>query len=134
DKLDGLDSTQFARRGSPSWSLIAGTTPTTVLAPGKFVCYDPDASAGSGSTFDECWQNYGPLYSPAAYTKDAFGFVHLKGLVKCVPASSTSFGTRECEATTPNNVIFVLPSGFLPAEISLFPNVTANQAGRITIY
>ena len=77
--------------------------------------------------------NYGSSLSTAAYAKDAFGFVHLKGVVKCPPASGTSFGSRPCEKADPSNVIFVLPTGYRPAETSVFASVSNNAFGRVTV-
>jgi hypothetical protein len=129
DKLDDLDSGAFARARPPSWNIVSGTTQSNVLAVGKFVCY-PE---GSSYQYDECWMNYGSSLSTAAYAKDAFGFVHLKGVVKCPPASGTSFGSRPCEKADPTNVIFVLPIGYRPAETSVFSTVSNNAFGRITV-
>jgi hypothetical protein len=129
DQLDGLDSAAFARAKPAQWNIITGTTQNTVLTPGKFVCY-PEGASGQ---YDECWVNYGSPLSTAAYAKDAFGFVHLKGVVKCPPASGTSFGSRPCEKADPTNVIFVLPPGFRPAETSVFSSVSNNAFGRVTV-
>jgi hypothetical protein len=79
DRLDGIDSAEFARGGPPAWTLVSGTTPAATAAPGKFICYFYDIK--------NCWGNYavdrGGNWTRVAYTKDAFGFVHLKGLIDC---------------------------------------------------
>jgi hypothetical protein len=106
DELDGLDSTAFARRAPPPWTLVSGTTPSSSPVPGRFICAN-----------GVCWDSYGSGFSPAAYTKDAFGFVHLKGLARCQ-------GPCPLE-------LFVLPAGYRPAERSAFPSTSNNGGGEI---
>lgn len=62
-------------------------------------------SAGQPA-FLNAWVNFGSGNSVTAYYRDPFGVVHLKGVVKN--------GTM---ATT----IFILPPGYRPQEISIFP-------------
>jgi len=122
DRLDGFDSAAFARAAKPPWTLIGGTTRSDTLTPGKFVCF-PDFYA----VYDVCWRNFANGTSTAAYTKDAFGFVHLKGVVQCVRGGYTA-DPNPCEVATPDNVIFVLPTGYRPAETSVFPSASNETA------
>src|SRR5262245_42083319 len=107
DKLDGVDSTSFARTDIvPAWTLVSGTS--TTGEPGKFGCQ-------GNSEF--CWHNYGAPWGPASFMKDALGFVHLKGLVRC---NVLGFSCDPGLSAT----IFVLPAGYRPGEQGLFPSVS----------
>ena len=107
DKLDGLDSSSFARTDvTPPWNLVSGTT--TTGEPGKFACQ---------GTSSFCWHNYGSPWGAAAFMKDALGFVHLKGLVQCSVAGFS------CD-TGLSATIFVLPEGYRPGAQGLFPSVS----------
>jgi hypothetical protein len=57
--------------------------------------------AAGEPTFQNSWVNFGGNYAAAAFRKDAFGWVHLKGVVKTGTIGAT---------------IFVLPAGYLRAE------------------
>lgn len=70
-------------------------------------------------TLNTGWENYNIAWETAAYYKDRFGFVHLRGMV------ARSSGT---EIT-----IFTLPSGSRPPLNITFPIIGANGAGRLTI-
>ena len=67
----------------------------------------PDTSwieVGSGGTapaFQNRWVNYDTTYNSCGFRKDAFGYVHLKGLVKNGAIGGT---------------IFWLPAGYKPAK------------------
>lgn len=122
DQLDGMDSGAFARGRPPAWTAISGTSYVGSPTPGTFLCY-------FGYT-GNCYQNYGSGYTTAAFTKDAFGFVHLKGLVDC---NDEFGGVPKCSAAGP---IFVLPAGYRPSERSIFPSVTYNGSylpGRVDV-
>lgn len=80
-------------------------------------------------TLVNSWANYGSDHPPAGYMKDAFGVVHLRGLI------------RNGSSTTAT--MFTLPEGYRPlvtgnAENALFPIINANYASnlgsRINIY
>jgi hypothetical protein len=121
DLLDGLNSTAFARSRPAASTPISGTTFTS--EPGKFVCYGPTSNPA-------CFENYLAGYGTAAYSKDAFGFVHLTGLVKCIDnLDNCPYGE--------NAVVFYLPVGFRPAARLMFPSLTYDvngyAAGRIDV-
>jgi hypothetical protein len=124
DKLDGLDSSAFARSGAPAWTAVSGTTFTN--EPSKFIC-PADTPYGPN-----CWANYsdvnGGNWSRAAFTKDSFGFVHLKGLVNCFPSSLLY---DDCEPANFNQNIFFLPAGYRPAEDLLFPSTSSDGSKGI---
>ena len=66
-RLDGLDSTDFVRKMAPnSWINIDQLS---------FVCYEQEPCP---------WLNHGAPYARVGAHKDALGFVHLSGAVKCV--------------------------------------------------
>jgi len=68
------------------------------------------------------WVNYGGSLATAGYTKDAHGFVHLKGNIKN--------GT-----TTINTVLFSLPLGYRPPEHHHFAVYgDAGVAGTVAVY
>lgn len=62
-------------------------------------------------SFTNSWVNYGSSYAPAAYRKDAQGFVHLRGLIK---------------SGTLGSAAFTLPAGFRPGYVNIY-------AGRSTV-
>jgi hypothetical protein len=75
--------------------------------------------AWTAPTLINSWANYGDVWATAGYYKDENGRVHLKGLVKN--------GTIGAD-------IFVLPSGFRPAQYLLLPVQTySNTIGRCNI-
>jgi hypothetical protein len=53
------------------------------------------------SSFSNSWVNYGGSYNTAGYCKDAFGFVHLRGLIKDGTLGSAAFN---------------LPTGYRPVK------------------
>lgn len=73
--------------------------------------------------FKNSWTHYNAAtHMPAAYMKDPFGFVHLRGLVKRTVAGFTSI------------VMFTLPDGYRPVLSSNFPVVGNSKFARLEIY
>ena len=66
------------------------------------------------------WDNLGNGLSAAAYMRDEFGFVHLKGVV--VGGS-----------TLPDTLIFTLPAGYVPTEKRMFCVNSNDTMGRVHI-
>jgi hypothetical protein len=97
DTLDGIDSTQFAPSLVQSWREVG-----TFLQP----------------AFQNGWVNSDGGTSTAAFYKDPYGVVHLKGVVK-----SGTIGTT----------IFSLPAGYRPSSLLIFPVVSANALGKLVI-
>jgi hypothetical protein len=118
DELDGLNSTAFARNGSEAWHEVQ---PAESPEP----AFNANNSCG--------WRNFDPTgHSTAAFLRDRFGFVHLKGIVKAVeatqPPTVCDFGTN-----SPDRRIFSLPAGYRPAKRSLFATITNNALGRVNV-
>lgn len=68
--------------------------------------------------FENGWVNYGGGWTTAAFFKDAYGIVHLKGLVK---------------NGTADTVIFTLPVGYRPSETMHLPTVSNETANDSTL-
>jgi hypothetical protein len=135
DKLDGLDSTMFARAQAPVWTPVSGTTTEPNSNPGKFVCYDWVIAPPPGQN---CWANLpypgASNWSTAAYTKDSFGFVHLRGVVTCVPDSLAGAQSGDlCSLASGTNVIFALPPGYRPSQSTIFPSSSTNGSNFGTV-
>ena len=117
DTLDDRDSTDFAPADAEDWHEIG--------APGEPEFADP----GFGCR----WANYGSDFNTAAFRKDPWGVVHLKGLVKAsdVPGE----GNEVCDAGDAiDTIIFQLPSGFRPAATEVHDTVSADQPSRVDIF
>lgn len=76
---------------------------------------------GSGEpAFQNSWVNYDTAWQVARFRKDAFGYVHLEGLVRS--------GTA--------NVIFTLPVGYRPTTSTnglIFATINTDTIGRTDI-
>lgn len=71
------------------------------------------------SSFSNSWTNYGAPYYNAAYTKDAHGWVHLRGQIKD--------GTNDAKC-------FTLPTGYRPSsELNLTISANGPVAARLSI-
>lgn len=88
--LDGVDSTGFLRSTPPEAYREVGTAG------------QPGFGAG--------WTNAGASDTTAAFFKDPFGIVHLKGAVARVAGAS---------------LIYTLPAGYTPTKNACFPTVNA---------
>lgn len=80
---------------------------------------DSAQAAFTGVTFLNSWANFGSGFATAAYFKDNFGIVHIKGFV----ANGSSYDA----------VIFTLPVGYRPSESIRFSIVSANAFGVLNI-
>lgn len=70
---------------------------------------------GSGlPAFAGTWVNYGSGYEDAGYYKDAWGIVHLCGVIK---------------TGTINTLAFTLPGGYRPKKREIFVNVAGADTG-----
>jgi hypothetical protein len=63
------------------------------------------------------WANFGDPYETAAFSKDGFGFVHLKGMVRNPRSTSTGDPT-----------IFVLPGAFRPSRPVVLTSLGSGDA------
>lgn len=105
DKLDGIDSNGFARAGALTW--IAPTLGCNVII---------------------CWKNFASGWSEAAYVKDPFGIVHLKGILQCIGDIADCTGSSDQPIA-----IFTLPAEDRPAANAIFAVLSGDQLGRITV-
>lgn len=106
DKLDGLDSTAFARSSTDAFQAVSAFNSCTVF-PGTFL--------QSTTT----WVNYGAAsFNAASFYKDPWGIVHVRGLVK---QNQTGIVPPGCPT------IFTLPAGYRPAREEIFAT-TSNDA------
>jgi hypothetical protein len=64
------------------------------------------------------WVNFGAPFNPAGYFKDAFGVVHLRGIVK---------------SGTVNTAVFTLPAGYRPANTEQYAIYTGSTVGVVEI-
>ena len=84
----------------------------------------PDTSwheigAAGEPAFQNGWVNYGGTNSTAAFRKDAFGFVHLKGTVKS--------GTLAAAA-------FTLPAGYIPSQMFNLCTQSNGTVCQVNVY
>jgi len=81
----------------------------------------PLAVAWTAPTLQNNWVNYNAsLYTPASYSKDSIGMVHLRGLIKN-------------GVTTIDTTIFTLPAGCRPIKAMHIPVASNGAFGNIKI-
>jgi hypothetical protein len=76
------------------------------------------------------WGNFASNHNSAAFLRDRFGFVHLKGLVDADDGGGTggcSFGPAG------DDLIFNLPAGYRPARREVFATITNGALGRVNV-
>ncbi len=83
------------------------------------ILWKADNSAWIAPTLLNSWVNYGGVYSPAGYFKDAAGIVHLRGLLK--------------DGTIGDVPAFTLPVGYRPAYQQVFVAISNNAIGRCDV-
>lgn len=90
------------------------------LAPTQLPLVEPwRAVGGTGNAaFAGTWVNFGGTNATAAYYKDPFGLVHLKGTVKTGVIGTT---------------IFTLPAGYHPQEAEIFAVASNGAFGVVTV-
>jgi hypothetical protein len=116
DNLDTLDSTAFARAPGEAFREV-GTA-------GQPVFHD-------GTEGDCQWGNFDSGHSSAGFFKDAFGVVHLKGVVDSDDAGG---GTCDHFGGSNDNPIFTLPEGYRPPVRSVLSTITDHpDAFRINV-
>lgn len=80
-----------------------------------------EVGAGSAPAFESGWENYEAGTNPCGYRKDASGFVHMRGLIKGIPATGSG-GV---------SVIFTLPLSWRPSGLEELPcRFQENQFGE----
>lgn len=107
----GTTADRLIKTGASGLVTLASLTVTGTFIPPAPTWTDASTlmtAAGNG------WVDFGGgVFAEAAYTKDALGWVHLRGLVK---------------SGTINTTIFTLPVGFRPAQQCIFATAAANAA------
>lgn len=78
----------------------------------------PPIEGGGAPSYQSGWSNFGAPLGAVGWTKDANGYVHLKGAMK---------------GGTIGGVAFSMPAGFRPADDTRFPVVSNNLFGVLTI-
>lgn len=89
-------------RGDATWSAITLPSQLTFTAP----------------TLLNSWVNFGGAFTPAGYTKDGYGMVKLRGLVK---------------SGTLGSPIFTLPSGYIPSFTHIFAVASNDLFGEVRV-
>jgi hypothetical protein len=93
---------------------LTGTYPNPTIRPSE--AWHEVGQPGE-PTFQNNWQNYfAPATETAAFYKDVFGVVHLKGYINS--------GT--------DNLVFTLPPGYRPAKDKWFASINAAGAGSVS--
>ena len=77
-----------------------------------------EIGAAGAPAFTNSWVNYGTGYANAAYWKDPFGMVHLRGLIK---------------SGTVGNAAFTMPPGYRPEVSHLFGTISNGAIGRVDV-
>ncbi len=83
-------------------------------------------SAPLRPTLAGVWKNFDANHNPAAFLRDRFGFVHLRGVVD---ADGAQVGTHSDDAH-----IFTLPAGYRPVKREVHPTLTNGALGRINVH
>jgi hypothetical protein len=74
---------------------------------------------GTGQpAFANSWVNFGSNWADAAFWRDPFGIVHLRGLIK---------------SGTVGSAAFTLPPGFRPAVSETFGTISNGAVGRVDV-
>ena len=103
-------------KGAPGQDFVTqGTEPWHELGAEQATCVADDHLCGVDIGGETCgWVNNFQTFGTAAYLRDRFGFVHLKGAVY-----------QQCANV--GNTIFILPAGYRPAASAVFA-IVANDA------
>ena len=111
DQLDGQDSSAFAQDGSEPWHEVGADGEPFFNFPHS--CY---------------WDNFDIDHNTAAFLRDSFGFVHLKGLVDANDdEGGCDFGFAS------HLLIFNLPAGYRPARQEVFATITNGELGQVNV-
>jgi hypothetical protein len=98
----------------PNPSIAAGAVTESKLAPAE-PYHDVTAFDVCNASPSVLWTNQPASADPAAYYRDPFGVVHLKGAVQCLGHPSMNF-------------IFTLPPGYRAQGIQHFPSLSGGPA------
>lgn len=78
----------------------------------------PSQLTFTAPTLLNSWVNFGGAFTPAGYTKDGYGMVKLRGLVK---------------SGTLGSPIFTLPSGYIPSFTHIFAVASNDLFGEVRV-
>jgi hypothetical protein len=136
DRLDGLNSTAFLGAGATAANaaLLDGQD-SSAFAPSSAEAWHEIGAVGE-PPFDQVdaefcqWTNFDGTHNSAAFYRDPWGQVHLKGLVKMI----AGFGEDDCDMTLAvDRAIFTLPEGYRPALRTVFTVMTSGAIGRVNV-
>ena len=117
DKLDGLDSTDFAPATAELWHVVGNPGEPQYGAP-------PEEECQWGPYEDQPSE-----WPPAAFFKDQAGIVHLRGLVKVMDRT-----VDLCNWSSPaSHVVFVLPEGYRPVGSVLLSTLANGEPARVDV-
>ena len=111
--LDGKDSTDFAPADTEGWHVIG--------APGEPAFPDHN-------DFSCEFSNLGAPWNDAAFYKDPWGVVHLRGVVQ-----ASNGNTFFCGSLDRDLELFQLPAGYRPAGDVLHATISGDEIGRVDI-
>lgn len=123
--LSGHNTVQSDDIGPGAQVKAADIAPNAVAAPAWRVI----GTAGQPAfhtTPDCAWRNYDSVHSTAAFTRDATGFVHLKGTVV---GDDASLDNCRYGSDPTNQMIFVLPPGYRPQRREVMAVLTGATRG-----
>jgi hypothetical protein len=115
-----VDDTAHGNRGGGSLHALATTAVAGFLSAADKTKLDGVSLSltWTAPTLLNSWANYGTGFHNAGYSKNSFGIVHLRGMVK---------------SGTINTAIFTLPAGFRPAAKHLFTTTANSAIARVDI-
>jgi hypothetical protein len=136
DKLDGKDASEFAPLAE-AWHEV-GAAGEPAFNNGDFTQIGADPS--EYADHETCWwSNYDGNHQSAAFYKDPFGNVHLKGLVQAHDGDAPSpvTGNLNCGAWGGeprwDNFVFDLPAGYRPAKRVVLTTMGNAKPMRVNI-
>jgi hypothetical protein len=121
DLLDGKNSSAFAPAQTEGWHEVGASG-------------EPAFTSNSFCS----WKNYNATFEEtdrqtAAFFRDPFGVVHLKGVVDADDGFSTG-GCRFAGGDEPlDDLIYILPEGYRPEKRSVHVVLTNGQLGRVNV-
>jgi hypothetical protein len=143
ESLDGKDSSAFAPAGAEAWTEVGQPNGPSFAsaAPVQNGCA-PNSFGGSQQSIPASWSNHdagSSTWQRAAFYRDPWGTVHLKGLVSRQATGpcpqgffQVAFGTMAGPISGDDD-IFTLPSGYRPNRTSIFGIASAEKHGELRV-
>jgi hypothetical protein len=117
--LEGQSAGQFAPAMAEDWHEVG--------APGE-PQFEEDFNGGC------LWSNFDSDHNSAAFFKDPWGIVHLKGLVKASDDPDSGDGVCNSLLSPLDSIVFTLPAGYRPARKEVQATLSgSDEIGRIGI-